>query len=83
SVGTIKDFVQSHILAIIASILMQEGCEVFSTLCRQRVLEKIKYKAGSLFIGQYEGFRATTGVNPVSNTETFVSLDFVYDNHID
>jgi glucose-6-phosphate 1-dehydrogenase len=82
SVGTIKDFVQSHMLAIIASILMQEGCEVSSTLCRQKVLEKIKYKEGSLVIAQYKGFRGTTGVNPVSNTETFASLDFVYDNQI-
>ncbi len=80
-VGTIKDYVESHVLAVIANLLMQQGCEVSSTECRQKVLEKINFKLGSLKTAQYEGFRNVLGVDTNSNTETAVSLDFIYDNN--
>jgi glucose-6-phosphate 1-dehydrogenase len=80
SVGTIKDFVQSHILAVISTLLMQQGCEISSTECRRKVLEKVHYENNSLVIGQYQGFRETAGVRPDSNTETYISFNFKYNS---
>ncbi len=77
-VGTIRDFVQNHILAIISTVLMQQGCESSSTECRQQVLKNIAYKEGSLKLGQYEGFRNTAGVQPDSRTETYADLIYTH-----
>lgn len=71
AVGTIKDFVQNHIMMII------------SKLCEPYGLDHLVYRKGSILTGQYEGFRMHTGVDSNSKTETFVSLHFLFDNHID
>jgi glucose-6-phosphate 1-dehydrogenase len=80
AVGTIKDFVQNHIMVIISTLLMPGHCDEDATQCRQVVLEKLAYKEDSILIAQYDGFTATAGVSPHSKTETFVSCEFVYDN---
>ncbi|MEN9647263.1 MAG: hypothetical protein RLY57_67 [Candidatus Parcubacteria bacterium] len=77
-VGTIRDFVQNHIMAIASTLLMQQGCEVSSTECRQQVLKHLSYKANSLILGQYQGFKETAGVAPDSRTETYVACEFLY-----
>lgn len=77
-VGTIRDFVQNHIMAITSTLLMQQGCEVSSTECRQEVLKQLSYKINSLVLGQYEGFKETTGVALDSRTETYVACEFLY-----
>lgn len=81
SVGTIKDYVENHVMAMISIVLMQQGCEVSSTVCRQHILEKISFVEGSLRTAQYEGFRNIQGVKNNSTTETAVQIDFVYNNH--
>jgi glucose-6-phosphate 1-dehydrogenase len=81
AVGTIKDFVQNHVLAMLSTLLMQEGCEVKSTLCRQKVLEQLQFEPQSLICGQYQGFKETADVRPDSVTETYVSLTLKYNNH--
>lgn len=78
SVGTIRDFIQNHVLAIISTILLQEKCTKASTECRQEVLKHIAFKNGSLTLGQYVGFKESIGVRANSQTETFASLRLVY-----
>lgn len=65
AVGTIGDFVQNHILAIIWRLMGE--------------LSHVSYKDGTLLLGQYEGFTKTSGVDTQSKTETYVSLEYVYD----
>lgn len=77
-VGTIKDFVQNHIMAIVSTFLMQGTCDTATTQCRTQVLEKLSYVEGSVRIAQYDGYLDTEGVQKDSRTETYVECEFNY-----
>lgn len=76
--GTLRDFVQSHLMQLTALTLMEPCPDVtdFGMMQRRRleVLQSLKLSAVQPVIkGQYRGYKEEVG-NPESNTETFVSL---------
>jgi len=77
--GTLRDFVQSHLMQLAALVLMKPCPDVFDfTMVQPRRLAALKNlelaNANGVIKGQYENYRAEAG-NPSSHTETFVSLE--------
>ncbi len=77
--GTLRDFVQSHLMQLAALVLMEPCPDVFDfsmvqprRLAALKALELISIK--DVVKGQYEGYRHEVN-NPKSQTETFVSLE--------
>src|SRR6202043_8335 len=76
--GAFRDMVVTHLLQVLAFIAMEpptalepgaiseEKNKVFRSLCPLDVNQVVR--------GQYEGYRSTPGVDPHSDTETFVAL---------
>ena len=80
--GVVRDMLQNHMLQVLALIAMEAPCKMNATEIRR---EKTKVLAATrlgenLICGQYEGYRSEQGVNPDSNTPTFVSGDLYIDN---
>lgn len=76
--GTLRDFVQSHILQLAALVLM-EPCDDFTDVehlprLRLAALKKMKVNTSRLLRGQYKGYRGEAG-NPESVAETFAALE--------
>lgn len=77
--GTLRDFVQSHLMQLAALVLMEPCPDVFDfSMVQARRLAALKAlkidKPGKLIKGQYQGYRQEVS-NPKSQTETFVSLE--------
>lgn len=80
--GALRDFVQSHLLEMAAVALAgsyhpdkrYEALRDLSVVCDIGKHECVKR-------GQYEGYRAEVG-NPGSKTETFVSINLMYQNAV-
>jgi len=82
--GAFRDMVVTHLLQILAFMAMEpptalepgaiseEKNKVFRSLCPLDVTQVVR--------GQYEGYRSTPGVDPHSDTETFVALRCEIDN---
>ncbi len=82
--GAFRDMVVTHLLQILAfmamepptalepSAISEEKNKVFRSLCPLDVTQVVR--------GQYEGYRSTPGVDPHSDTETFVALRCAIDN---
>jgi glucose-6-phosphate 1-dehydrogenase len=82
--GAFRDMVVTHLLQILAFMAMEpptalepraiseEKNKVFRSLCPLDVTKVVR--------GQYEGYRSTPGVDPHSDTETFVALRCEIDN---
>lgn len=82
--GTLRDFVQSHLLQLAALMLMKPCSDIFdfAEIPRRRLaaLEAIKLaKPGQAIRGQYKGYRDEVG-NPNSNVETYVRLSVESDD---
>jgi glucose-6-phosphate 1-dehydrogenase len=82
--GTLRDFVQSHLMQLAALVLMRPCPDVFdfSEVRPRRLaaLKKLKLAgAGAAVKGQYDGYRREAG-NPGSNIETFVSVELKSDD---
>jgi glucose-6-phosphate 1-dehydrogenase len=76
--GTLRDFVQSHLMQLAALVLMKPCPDVFDfSQVQPRRLAALKQlklaDAGGTVKAQYDGYRHEAG-NPKSNVETFVSL---------
>lgn len=76
--GTLRDFVQSHLLQLAALVLMEPCSDIFdfAEIPRRRLkaLESLKpAEPKHALRGQYEGYRAEVG-NPKSNIETFARV---------
>ncbi len=76
--GTLRDFVQSHLLQLAALVLMEPCSDIFdfAEIPRRRLkaleaLQPANPKASTR--GQYKGYREEVG-NPDSNIETFARL---------
>ena len=69
--GAIKDTGQNHLLNTAASLLSHESKDKF--------FEKLRYKKGSLLLGQYEEYLKTGGIKEDSKIETYFRADFDYD----
>ena len=80
--GVVRDMLQNHMLQVLSLIAMDAPCRMDAKEIRR---EKTKVLAatrlGKKFItGQYEGYRSEEGVDPRSQTQTFVAGDLYVDN---
>ena len=78
SVGTIRDVVQNHLLAIVANLCMEPPAGPSSDAIRDAramVLKAVRpLTPGDVVRGQYDGYRDTPGVARGSTTETFAAI---------
>lgn len=77
-VGTLRDVVQNHLLQIVALLAMEPPVAATPDALRDergKVLTAMRPLEPAHYVrGQYEGYRSDEGVDPNSDTETFVSL---------
>lgn len=71
-IGVIKDVVQNHLLNTV-DLFFQKNNE-------PNLLEKLKYKRGSLVLGQYKNYLKTEGVSKSSKTPTYFRAQFAFKN---
>ncbi|MDQ1358327.1 MAG: glucose-6-phosphate 1-dehydrogenase [Acidimicrobiaceae bacterium] len=84
STGAFRDMVVTHLFQILAFMAMEpptalepraiseEKNKVFRSLCPIDPTQVVR--------GQYEGYRSSPGVDPDSDTETFIALRCIIDN---
>ena len=80
--GAVRDMLQNHLLQVLALIAMEPPCRGDAKEIRR---EKTKVLAatrlGKKFLtGQYDGYKDEEGVDPCSETPTFVAGDMFIDN---
>ncbi len=82
--GAYRDMVVTHLLQLLSFIAMEPPANLSAASLRS---EKDKVMQGYRSIvpekvvrGQYEGYRSEEGVDPESDTETFVALEVEIDN---
>ena len=80
--GAVRDMLQNHMLQVLALIAMEPPCRNDAKEIRR---EKTKVLAATrlgskLICGQYVGYKDEEGVDPDSNTPTFVAGDLYIDN---
>jgi len=76
--GAIRDVVQNHLLQVVTLVAMEPPLGVDAEALRDervRVLKAMEpVDPATVVRGQYRGYRATQGVNPDSDVETFAAL---------
>ena len=80
--GAVRDMLQNHILQVLALIAMEPPCKMNAREVRR---EKTKVLAATrlgedMIFGQYHGYKSEEGVDPNSNTPTFVAGTLYVDN---
>ena len=80
--GVVRDMLQNHMLQVLALIAMEAPCRMSATEVRR---EKTKVLAATrlghkVIFGQYDTYKSEEGVDPNSNTPTFVAGDLYIDN---
>ena len=84
SIGAFRDMVVTHLFQILAFVAMEAP-----TALEPEAINEEKNKAfrslrpidpAQVVRGQYEGYRSTPGVDPASDTDTFVALRCEIDN---
>jgi glucose-6-phosphate 1-dehydrogenase len=80
--GVVRDMLQNHMLQVLALIAMEAPCRMNATEIRR---EKTKVLSATrlgkkLICGQYESYKSEEGVDPYSDTPTFVAGDLYIDN---
>ena len=80
--GAVRDMLQNHILQVLALIAMEPPCKMDAREVRR---EKTKVLAATrlgedMIFGQYHGYKSEEGVDPNSNTPTFVAGTLYVDN---
>ena len=82
-VGTLRDVVQNHLLQIVCLLAMEPPVADDTAALRDEVLKVLKSTRSAdpqkVIRGQFIGYRDEEGVDPDSETETFVALQL----HID
>ena len=77
TVGVVRDMVQNHLLQVLALTAMEPPVASDSESVRDKKAEIFKSLAPAspedFVFGQYEGYRQERGVDPHSNTPTFVA----------
>jgi len=78
SVGTIRDVLQNHLLAVVANLCMEPPSSGSSDAVRDAramLLKAVRpLTPADVVRGQYVGYRGEQGVRPQSTTETFVAV---------
>ena len=80
--GAVRDMLQNHILQVLSLISMEAPCRMDAKEIRRektKVLAATRMAEDTVF-GQYIGYRDEDGVDPRSNTPTFVSGTLYVDN---
>ena len=80
--GVVRDMLQNHMLQVLALIAMEAPCRMSATEIRRektKVLAATRLGQKTIF-GQYESYKHEEGVDPHSNTATFVAGDLYIDN---
>lgn len=82
SAGAVRDMLQNHMMQIVALIAMEAPCRLDAKEIRR---EKVKVLSAArlgkkLVTGQYKGYKEEEGVDPLSQTPTFVAGDLYIDN---
>ena len=80
--GAVRDMLQNHVLQVLSLIAMEAPCNMTAREIRR---EKTKVLAATrlgedTILGQYENYRSEEGVDPDSNTPTFVAGTLYCDN---
>ena len=80
--GAVRDMLQNHMLQVLSLIAMEAPCRLDATEIRR---EKTKVLAATrlgkkVIFGQYDGYKSEEGVDPYSDTPTFVAGDLYVDN---
>ena len=80
--GAVRDMLQNHVLQVLSLIAMEAPCNMSAKEIRR---EKTKVLAATrlgedTILGQYENYRSEEGVDPDSNTPTFVAGTLYCDN---
>ena len=80
--GAVRDMLQNHILQVFALIAMEAPCRMDAREIRR---EKTKVLAATrlgedMILGQYDTYKHEEGVDPYSNTPTFVAGTLFCDN---
>ena len=80
--GVVRDMLQNHMLQVLALIAMEAPCRMNAKEIRR---EKTKVLSATrlgtkLICGQYESYKSEEGVDPNSDTPTFVAGDLYIDN---
>ncbi|MFW5752457.1 MAG: glucose-6-phosphate dehydrogenase [Planctomycetota bacterium] len=86
--GTIRDFVQNHLLEMLCLVAMEQPVDFGAAPIRDekvKVLRSLRRipavtAADSLVVGQFAGYRDIDGVDPESRTATFAALRLHVDN---
>ena len=80
--GAVRDMLQNHILQVLALVAMEAPCRMDAREVRRektKVLAATRMGQDAVF-GQYIGYRDEDGVDPQSNTPTFVAGSLYVDN---
>jgi glucose-6-phosphate 1-dehydrogenase len=83
-IGAMRDVVQNHLLQVLALVALEPPSGTGPEAIRDRrvdVFRAIPAADPALYVrGQYDGYRAVTGVKPDSQTETYAALKLEIDN---
>ena len=80
--GVVRDMLQNHLLQILSLIAMEAPCRMDAKEIRRektKVLSATRLGHKTIF-GQYESYRSEEGVNPNSDTPTYIAGDIYIDN---
>ncbi len=84
STGAFRDMVVTHLFQVLGFIAMEPPTSLAERAVRDetsKVFDSVKPLDPSRVVrGQYEGYRSEEGVDPASETETFVALAVEIDN---
>jgi glucose-6-phosphate 1-dehydrogenase len=84
STGAYRDMVVTHLLQLLSFIAMEPPAELSARSLRaekDKVMQAYRMISPEKVVrGQYEGYRSAEGVDPESDTETFVALEVEIDN---
>lgn len=84
--GALKDMMQNHLFQILTIVAMEQPQSVgVEDMHREQMkvlssLRTTEDTAGSMVLGQYEGYREEASVHPDSETETYAALRLFVDN---
>ena len=80
--GVVRDMLQNHMLQVLALVAMESPCRMDAKEIRR---EKVKVLSAThlgedMILGQYDTYRSEEGVDPDSNTPTYVAGTLFVDN---
>ena len=82
--GAYRDMVVTHLLQLLSFIAMEPPAQLNADSLRaekDKVMQAFRMISPDKVVrGQYEGYRSADGVDPESETETFVALEVEIDN---